>query len=87
MQSGGGDFPGNRNPMARRRSFLPYILLAIVLALIGLVAADVWLNWTISEYMYSTKGGLDWFGINFYGGLTFVVAAILALLFVNPRDL
>jgi hypothetical protein len=34
--------------------------------------------------MYQTKAGLDWFGINFYGGLTFVVAGLLALLFVNP---
>ncbi len=34
--------------------------------------------------MYRTKGGLDWFNINFYGGLTFLVAGLLALLFVNP---
>lgn len=34
--------------------------------------------------MYSNKAGLDWFGINFYGGLTFVVAGVLALLFINP---
>jgi hypothetical protein len=35
--------------------------------------------------MYSQKAGLDWFSVNFYGGLTFVVGAILALLFVNPN--
>ncbi len=34
--------------------------------------------------MYSQKAGLDWFGINFYGGLTFLVAAVLALFFINP---
>lgn len=34
--------------------------------------------------MYRAKAGLDWFSINYYGGLTFVVAGLLALLFVNP---
>jgi hypothetical protein len=58
--------------------------LAIVVILIAFIGADIWLNWTINESMYQTKAGLDWFGINFYGGLTFVVAGLLALLFVNP---
>ncbi len=35
--------------------------------------------------MYSSKAGLDWFSINFYGGLTFIVGAVLALLFLNPN--
>ena len=70
--------------MRERRRILPYIVLAIILFGIGLFAATVWLNWTVLEYMYRTKAGLDWFGINFYGGLTFVVGGVLALLFINP---
>lgn len=81
---GGDDFPGSQVPIRERHRILPWILLAFIIGIIALFAASVWLNWTILEVMYSNKAGLDWFGINFYGGLTFVVAGILALLFVNP---
>jgi TRAP-type C4-dicarboxylate transport system permease small subunit len=84
LQTGGDDFPGSRVPVRQRRSLIPYVILAIVVILIAFIAADIWLNWTINESMYQTKAGLDWFGINFYGGLTFVIAGLLALLFVNP---
>ena len=81
---GGGDFPGSQVPIREGRHILPYIILADILVIAGLFTASVWLNWTILEYMFNAKAGLDWFGINFYGGLTFVVAALLALLFINP---
>ena len=81
---GGDDFPGSQVPIRERHRFLPWIILAVILIVVGLYAATVWLNWTILETMYGQKAGLDWFGINFYGGLTFVVAAILALFFINP---
>lgn len=84
LQAGGDDFPGARVPMRHRRNIIPYVILAIIIIVVALIGADIWLNWTINESMYQTKAGLDWFGINFYGGLTFVVAALLALLFVNP---
>ena len=84
MQTGGDDFPGSRVPVRQRRNLIPYIVLAIVVILVAFIAADIWLNWTINESMYQTKAGLNWFGINFYGGLTFVVAGLLALLFLNP---
>jgi hypothetical protein len=81
---GGDDFPGSQAPIRDRRRILPWIVLAILLTIVGLYAASIWLNWTILETMYNQKADLDWFGINFYGGLTFVVAAILALFFINP---
>jgi hypothetical protein len=84
LQSGGDDFPGGRIPARHRRSIIPYILLALVIVIIVLVAADIWLNWTIFQYMYQLKAGLNWFSIVFYGGLTFVMGGLLALLFVNP---
>jgi hypothetical protein len=34
--------------------------------------------------MYASKAGLDWFAINFYHNNTFIVAGVLALLFINP---
>ena len=81
---GGDDFPGSRPPLRERRRIFPYIILALFLLLIIYIAATVWLNWTILETMYRSKAGLDWFNINFYGGLTFVVGGFLALLFINP---
>lgn len=71
-------------PTRQRRQLLPYAILAVVLAVIALIGAEIWLNWTINEHMYSVKAGLNWFGVTFYGGLTFEVAALLALLFLNP---
>jgi hypothetical protein len=84
LQSGGDDYPGAGMSVRRRRNYIPYIILALILAAVAFVGAEVWLNWIVLEAMYSTKAGLDWFGINFYGGLTFAVAALLALIFVNP---
>ena len=81
---GGEDFPGSQVPIRERRRILPFIVLALILIAVGFLGASVWLNWTILQYMYNTKAGLNWFSINFYGGLTFAVAALLALLFVNP---
>lgn len=81
---GGDDFPGSQVPIRERHRILPWLVLGFVVVVIVLFAASIWLNWTILETMFSQKAGLDWFGINFYGGLTFGVAAILALLFVNP---
>lgn len=85
LQGGGSDFPGARAPIRPRRRLLPYLVLALILVVVGFVGANVWLRWTIFEYMYSTKAGLDWFSIAFYGGLTFVVGGILALFFINPN--
>ena len=34
--------------------------------------------------MYASKAGLNWFSINFYHNNTFIVAGLLALLFINP---
>ena len=82
---GGSDFPGSHAPLRERRHFFRYILLAIILIVVAFVGANIWLQWSILESMYSLKAGLDWFSIAFYGGLTFVVGAILALLFINPN--
>ncbi|MDA4111828.1 MAG: hypothetical protein OK439_04775, partial [Thaumarchaeota archaeon] len=81
---GGDDFPGSQVPIRERHRILPWIILAIIVVIVALYAASIWLNWTILETMYGQKAGLDWFGINFYGGLTFLVSAILALFFINP---
>jgi len=59
-------------------------MLIIVMAGIGVYGAYVWLNWTINQFMYHSKAGVDWFGTVFYNGMTFVVASLLALLFINP---
>jgi hypothetical protein len=83
LQSG-DDFPGSQAPIRSRPSIVQYVILALVLVAIGLFIAVIWLNWSILEYMYRTKAGLDWFSINFYGGLTFTIAGLLALFFVNP---
>ena len=45
---------------------------------------SVYLDWIVLQSMYASKAGLNWFAINFYHNNTFIVAAVLALLFVNP---
>ena len=84
LQSGNDDFPGGRVPMRKRRSIIPFVIIGIIVAIIALVAADTWLNWTIYQSMYAAKANLNWFDIVFYDGLTFLVGGLLALFFVNP---
>ena len=45
---------------------------------------SVYLDWLVLQSMYASKAGLNWFAINFYHNNTFIVAGLLALLFVNP---
>jgi len=58
----------------------------VALAFVGVIVygLSVYLDWIVLESMYASKAGLDWFAINFYHNNTFIVAAILALLFINP---
>jgi len=45
---------------------------------------SVYLDWVVLQSMYASKAGLDWFAINFYHNNTFIVAGLLAFLFINP---
>jgi|BEDMetMinimDraft_2_1075160.scaffolds.fasta_scaffold00057_24 Uncharacterized conserved protein, COG1615 len=73
---------------AMPRSSLAFKLLLIFISAIVVIAIfygiNVWLNWTVFQYMYSSKAGINWASTVFYHGYTFVVAAILALLVINP---
>jgi len=73
---------------ARQLRFGPraaWVLLGILAVMVILFAAWTYLGWSIAEHVFSAKGGLDWFGITFYHGYTFIAAALFALLVVNPR--
>ena len=61
-----------------------WIVLAIVLIAVLLYGVYLWLNWMILQTMYARKAGIDWFNTVFYNGLTFTLAAILALFSINP---
>ena len=61
------------------------LILALVAVAAVLAVAWVILTWSIAEAVYSTKAGLDWFGITFYHDYTFVAAGLFALLLVYPR--
>jgi hypothetical protein len=69
----------------RRYSWLRILIIVIVVVVAVLSVAWIALQWSIAEYVYSTKAGLDWFGITFYHYYTFVAAALFALLLVYPR--
>src|SRR5579875_359639 len=73
---------------AMPRSSLAFKLLVVFISAIVVIAIfyalNVWLNWTVFQYMYSIKAGINWASTVFYHGYTFVVAAILALLVINP---
>ena len=63
------------------------IILLVPMVLIAFYGAYVWLDWKILQTMYGTKAGIDWFKTVFYHDYTFIVAALLALLVVNPRPM
>jgi hypothetical protein len=59
-----------------------FIIVSVLMLFYGL---SLWLDWRVLQSMYEKKAGIDWFGTVFYGNYTFVVAAVLSLLFINPR--
>jgi hypothetical protein len=77
---------GMEQPGPPRRLFglIGWTIVALVFVGVIVYGLSVYLDWIVFEYMYATKAGLDWFAINFYHNNTFIVAAVLAFLFVNP---
>lgn len=61
-----------------------WIIVALVFVSVVVYGLSVYLDWIVLESMYASKAGLDWFAINFYHNNTFIVAGVLALLFINP---
>ena len=70
-------------PSFLRRHWFSIFLLAVFI-LVATYGAYVWLNWTILEEMYRRKAGINWFDTVFYHGYTFILAAVFALLSLNP---
>jgi hypothetical protein len=71
-------------PPPRLFGFVGWGIVAIVLLGVVVYGLSVYLDWIVLQSMYASKAGLDWFAINFYHNNTFIVAGVLALLFVNP---
>jgi hypothetical protein len=62
-----------------------WIALIILLAIVTLWSAYTLLSFNIYQNMYLNKANLNWFQITFYNNYTFIFAALLALLTVNPN--
>ena len=71
-------------PSPRLFGIFGWIIVALVFVGVIVYGLSVYLDWIVLESMYASKAGLDWFSINFYHNNTFIVAAVLAFLFVNP---
>jgi hypothetical protein len=69
---------------SRLFGFVGWSIVALVFLGVVIYALTVYLNWIVLQSMYASKAGLDWFAINFYHNNTFIVAGLLALLFINP---
>ncbi len=74
--------PEGRFRFSRKLIWIP---LGLIVLIIILSVAWVILQWSIAESVYSTKAGLDWFGITFYHGYVFVAAALFSLLLIYPK--
>ena len=77
------DSAGEGSGIPYRR--LTYLILVLVAVAAVLAVLWVVLQWSIAESVYSSKAGLDWFGITFYHYYTFGAAALFSLLLINPR--
>jgi hypothetical protein len=71
-------------PPRRLVGLFGWFIVAVVFIGVIVYGLSVYLDWIVLQSMYASKAGLDWFAINFYHNNTFIVAAVLALLFVNP---
>jgi hypothetical protein len=73
----------SRQP-SRLFGLVGWSIVAIVFLGVIIYGLTVYLNWIVLQSMYASKAGLDWFAINFYHNNTFIVAVLLAFLFINP---
>ena len=71
-------------PPPRLFGLIGWIMVALVFVGVIVYGLSVYLDWVVLQSMYASKAGLDWFAINFYHNNTFIVAGVLALLFINP---
>jgi len=72
------------SPTPRLFGLVGWIIVALVFVGVTVYGLSVYLDWIVFQSMYASKAGLDWFAINFYHNNTFIVAGVLALLFINP---
>ena len=56
----------------------------LVAAFVAVYVGYGLLNWEILQHMYSAKFGMNWWGTVFFGGWSFIVPAIFALLVIYP---
>ena len=61
-----------------------WIALSVIMVVATLLSLYFWLDFKVIQTMYLAKAGLNWFAITFYYGYTFLFAALIALLTVNP---
>jgi hypothetical protein len=71
-------------PPRRLFGILGWVIVGLMIVGVIVYGLSVYLDWIVLESMYASKAGLDWFAINFYHNNTFIVAAVLAFLFINP---
>jgi len=71
-------------PPPRLFGFIGWSIVALVFVGVMVSGLSVYLNWIVLQSMYASKAGLNWFTINFYHNNTFIVAGVLAVLFINP---
>ena len=77
-------FMERSSPPPRLFGFIGWSIVAVVFVGVIVYGLSVYLNWIVLQSMYASKAGLNWFAINFYHNNTFIVAGVLALLFINP---
>src|SRR5579875_8991 len=69
---------------AMPRSSLAFKLLVVFISAIVVIAIfyalNVWLNWTVFQYMYSIKSGINWASTVFFPASRLLLAAFLAFL-------
>ncbi len=70
-------------PGILRRYWIWIVLLAACVA-VFFYGVYVWLNWSVLQEMYREKAGIDWFETVFYHNYTFLLAAVFAILTLNP---
>ncbi len=79
---GGKPRPLERNWRGHSIKWIWLVLLAVFVVIF--CGVYVWLNWTILQWMYSQKAGINWLETVFYHYYTFILAAVFALFTLNP---
>ncbi|MEM3078998.1 MAG: UPF0182 family protein [Thermoproteota archaeon] len=79
------EYPEERKPIRVEGKVVAFFFVMVIALIAALASLNIYIKWTVLQSLYSLKFNVNWFSTVFYGGYTFIVAALAPLLLLNPK--